>query len=225
MKKTLLTSLIAFSTLATVFAQEAPSVKEGHSYVVKDGKLIDTADLPATSPTPAPPASSPQITITNNITQVAPAPPIAVPTPQPPQPTYVLETKPSFASPITLMKWVIETVNNHNWQALAPYIVDGHLNYFGTRHATLRQVRQEMEGDARHYGRWSATWDINTFSRSSSDEYSPYWVGPMQYDEITAYVQVDEPGVRVHRALERLLVGYTFVNGELRIYALTMRVL
>ena len=47
----------------------------------------------------------------------------------------------------------------------------------------------------------------------------------MQYDELTAYVTVDEPGIRVHRALERLTVGYTYVNGELKIYAQTMRVL
>jgi hypothetical protein len=136
-----------------------------------------------------------------------------------------METEPSFASSITLIKWAIETVNNHNWQALAPYMTDGRLNYFGTRHATLRQIRQEMEYDASHYGRWTANWDTATFRHDSSDEYSSYWVGPMQYDSITAYVQVDEPGVRVHRALERFTVGYTFVGEELKIYAIVMKVL
>jgi hypothetical protein len=238
MKKTLCTSFIAFSTFAAALAEEAPSIKEGHSYLVKDGKLVDTAELATTSPTstPAPaPASPSQIVINNNVTQVSPVPQVSAPAPvvvapvivaaPTPQPTYVFETGPSFTSPITLMKWAIETVNNHDWQAIAPYIVDGHLNYFGTRHATLSQMRREMESDARHYGHWTANWDVNTFSRHSSNEYSPYWVGPMQYDELTAYVQVDEPGVRVHRALERLTIGYTYVNGDLKIYALTMRVL
>jgi hypothetical protein len=65
MKKTLCTSFIAFSTFAAL-AEEAPSIKEGHSYLVKDGKLVDTAELAATSPTstPAPaPASPSQIVI------------------------------------------------------------------------------------------------------------------------------------------------------------------
>jgi hypothetical protein len=226
MKKILLTSLIALSTLSAALSQDA--VKEGHSYLVKDGKLVDAAEL-APAPTPAPTVQAP-ITINNNITQIAPAPvatspaPVIV-TPAPERPVYVTETAPSYAAPIGLIKWTIETVNNHNWQALAPYMADGHLNYFGTRRATVYSVRREMESDACHYGHWTANWDVNTFSRHSSDEYSPYWVGPMQYDELTAYVTVDEPGVRVHRALERLTVGYTYVNGELKIYALTMRVL
>jgi hypothetical protein len=42
---------------------------------------------------------------------------------------------------------------------------------------------------------------------------------------ITAYIEVDEPGVRVHRALERWTVGYTNVNENLRIYATVFKVL
>ena len=140
MKKILLTSLIALSTLSGVFAQDA--VKEGHSYIVKDGKLVEAAPVAA---------AAPAITINNNITQVAPAPVAAAPAPvfvtpdpAPERVVYVNETAPNYEAPISLIKWSIETVNNHDWSALAPYMVNGHLNYFGTTKATLGTVRREM---------------------------------------------------------------------------------
>src|SRR5260221_14240069 len=102
MKKTLCTSFIAFSTFAAALAEEAPSIKEGHSYLVNDGKLVDTAELATTSPTatPAPtPAPPAQNDINNNVTQGSPSPQVSAPAPviapplivppPPSPPTYV----------------------------------------------------------------------------------------------------------------------------------------
>jgi hypothetical protein len=36
----------------------------------------------------------------------------------------------------------------------------------------------------------------------------------MIYDSINVYAEVYEVGVRWHRALERITVGYTVVNGQ-----------
>jgi hypothetical protein len=207
-----------------------PVVQEGHTYAVKDGKLVDTTETaPSPPPTPTPsPAQQPTIVINNNVVaqtqqpQVNPTPPPAsagnVAIPQTPNFRYGEDQYNFILS-------VIAAVNNHDWQALAPYVANGHLNYFGDRYSTINLVRREMIQDSYRYGAWHATYDPASFSREVSGEYSPHWEGPMIYDEINAYVEVDEPGVRVHRALQRFTVGYTNIGGVLRIYALVFRVL
>jgi hypothetical protein len=112
------------------------------------------------------------------------------------------------------------TRNDHNWQDLAPYLADGHVNYFGHRYATVHHIAQDVENDRRQYPSSQATYYPDTFTHEISNEYSPHWNGPMLYDSINVYSVVTERNGRVHRALTRLTVCYTLNNEALGIYAL-----
>jgi hypothetical protein len=234
MKHILIMGLIALSSLAAHAADTPDSIViDGHQY-----KLAEAASIPAPTPviindhahyeptsTPVA-AAAPTPGVTVNIYNNQPQQQVqqtqasagTVEIPQAPTFTY-------SASPYDFIVSIISAVNNHDWRALAPFIADGHCYYFGDRKATLSLIAREMRNDFYRYGEWRAIYDPSSFSREVSKEYSRNWEGPMIYDNITAYVGVNEPGVRWHRAMERWSVGYTYVDGNLRIYALVFKVL
>jgi thioredoxin-related protein len=122
--------------------------------------------------------------------------------------------------PVDQMQAIINAMANYDWRALQPYFVDGQTNYFGHRHVSVEYIINDMVNDSRQFGRqdWRVYW--NTFEHEND--------GDMAYDSVNAYVVIDEPGVRTHRALERLTVGYSWdpnaVHG-ITIHSLTLKVL
>ena len=142
-------------------------------------------------------------------------------TPTPVPPAATSET----ANPWDFIVSVDKALSGHNWRALAPYLVDGHVNYFGHRLATIQYIARDLESDAVNYPSSRMEYYPDTFTHEVSNEYSPHWTGPMLYDSINVYSVVTERNGRVHRALTRLTVGYTVNNGVPGIYALVMKVL
>jgi hypothetical protein len=120
---------------------------------------------------------------------------------------------------------VLRAYNNHDYLALSPYLVPGHVNYFGHRYASPSFIRNDMNNDARSYAAVNYTYYPDTFTHEVSNEYSPHWVGPMLYDTITTYTEAREFNGRVHRATTRFTVGYTVVNGVTNIYAMVLKVI
>jgi hypothetical protein len=239
--KIFLTGVIAFSTLSASLAEGnfGPAWVEGHNYKVVDGQLVDLGPsatptpTPSPTPTPAPsptPLQTPQINITVSPTfqnqEVAVTPPAPAPTLQPaPAPATLQSTAVPSSNPWDFIVGVERDLNDHNWRDLAPYLVDGHINYFGHRYATLQYVAHDMKNDSLQYPSSQSTYYPDTFTHEISNEYSPHWTGPMLYDSINVYSVVTERNGRIHRALTRLTVGYTLNNGVLGIYALVMKVL
>jgi len=120
---------------------------------------------------------------------------------------------------------VLRAYNDHDYLALSPYLVPGHVNYFGHRYASPSFIRNDMTNDARTYAAVNCTYYPDTFTHEVSNEYSPHWVGPMLYDTITTYTEAREFNGRVHRATTRFTVGYTVVNGVTNIYAMVLKVI
>ena len=120
---------------------------------------------------------------------------------------------------------VEKDLDEHNWRDLAPYLVDGRVNYFGHRKPPIADIRNDMENDARIYSSSESTYNTDTFTHEVSNEYSPHWKGPIIYDSVNVYSVVTETVGRVHRALVRLTVGYTLNDGAVGIFALVMKVL
>jgi hypothetical protein len=227
MKHIILTGLIALSTVAA-YADNVPVTPvEGHQYKVVDGQLVDVSPTPVPTPTPV------TVIINNNnsvttTTQQPTAPTVAVPTVTVPAGTILIPQTPTFRYTETDSNFILSVeaaLSNHDWRTLSNYLADGHVNYFGHRYATVSYIANDMQNDTRIYGRWHSTYYPETFTREVSNEYSPHWVGPMIYDSINVYSVVEERGVRVHRAMVRLTVGYTYVNGDAIIYALVLKVL
>jgi hypothetical protein len=50
----------------------------------------------------------------------------------------------SVQDPANFVMSVLRNYNNHDYLALAPYLVSGHLNYFGHREATDAFIRHDM---------------------------------------------------------------------------------
>ena len=48
--------------------------------------------------------------------------------------------------------------NNHDYLALSPYLVPGHVNYFGHRYASPSFIRNDMTNDARTYAAVNCTY-------------------------------------------------------------------
>lgn len=86
-------------------------------------------------------------------------------------------------------------------------------------------IRRDMQSDARTHSWSHGTYYPASFTHEVSDEYSAHWNGPMIYDAINVYSEVQERHGRLHRAMTRLTVGYTVENGVPTIYALTLKVL
>ena len=118
------------------------------------------------------------------------------------------------------MQAIITAMANYDWRTLEPYFIDGQTNYFGHRHVSVQYIINDIVNDSRQFGRqdWSVYW--NTFEHEND--------GEMAYDSVNAYVVIEEPGARTHRALERLTIGYSWdpnaVHG-ITIHSLTLKVL
>ena len=181
---------------------------------------------PSPSPTQPTAAATQPTIIINNTNLVQPqqqpaqvVPPVIVVAPTPAAPRY------EARSPAQLIVDVYGLVNNHDWARLTQFTANGHTNYFGDSYSSNNGIRNEMERDAQVYGQWHCHWYPDTFTHEVSNEYSPHWNGPMIYDSVNVYAEVYEVGVRWHRALERITVGYTVVDGQTTIYAIVMKVL
>jgi hypothetical protein len=116
-------------------------------------------------------------------------------------------------------------LSNHDYEHLTPYLADGFVNYFGRKHASVASVVRDMKSEAARYSNWNANYYTNTFWREVSEEYSSKWQGPMIYDHIDMWSEVNEPSARWHRAHVRFTVGYTTTNNVKKIYALVYEVL
>ena len=193
MKHFILTGLIAFSTVAA-YADNVPVTPvEGHQYKVLDGQLVDVTPTLVPTPTPAPastPAPAPAqttIVINNNVTtqtpQVTPAPApatvavaVAVPVPVP-----APEPEPTVTSVLTqtFVYQVAEVLRVSDYATLAPYLVDGHVNYFGHRYSSVNWIANDLQNDSRRYAVVNYTYYPNSLTHEVSDEYSPKWYGPM----------------------------------------------
>jgi thiol-disulfide isomerase/thioredoxin len=118
------------------------------------------------------------------------------------------------------MQAIITAMANYDWRALEPYFIDGQTNYFGHRHVSVQYVINDIMNDSRQFGRqdWTVYW--NTFKHEND--------GDIAYDSVNAYVVIEEPGVRTHRALEHLTIGYSWdphaVHGII-IHSVTLKVL
>jgi hypothetical protein len=116
--------------------------------------------------------------------------------------------------------WVVavyEHYQNHDDVWLTAFAQDGHTNYFGKRHASNLAIALDMRNDALHYGRWKATYYVDTFYRDVTQG--------ITYDHIDMESSVYEYGVRWHSARVRFTVGYTYDGSVPRIYALVYQVL
>ena len=128
-----------------------------------------------------------------------------------------------IASPrrqVDQMQAIMTALAYYDWQTLKSYFIDGQTNYFGHRNASIAYIVNDIQNDSRQFGRqnWTIYW--NTF-RHEND-------GNMAYDSVNAYVMIEEPAVRLHRALERLTIGYAWdpnaVHGII-IHSITLKVL
>jgi hypothetical protein len=142
-----------------------------------------------------------------------------------PTPVPTSATEIPSADPWEFIVSVEKDLNDHNLRDLASHLVDGHVNYFGHRLATVQYVAHDMESDAVNYPTSQTKYYPDTFTHEISNEYSLHWNGPMIYDSINVYSVVTERNGRIHRAMTRLTVGYTVNNGVFGIYALVMKVL
>jgi thiol-disulfide isomerase/thioredoxin len=118
------------------------------------------------------------------------------------------------------MQTFITAMAKYDWRTLEPYFIDGQTNYFGHRHASVHYIINDIINDSRQFGRqnWTVYWD--TFKHETD--------GDLTYDSVNAYVVIQEPGVRTHRASERLTIGYapdpSAAHGII-IYSLALKVL
>jgi TolB-like protein len=175
-------------------------------------------------------ATSADIPKTNSIRDVMGEPEISEPTPTPqvqrtedpveqPTPAPVAEkVDPS-------MEWVIKinaALDRHDWRWITQFTVDGHTNYFSHRKVSNQFIANDIANDDRRYFEGNSTYHTDTFTHEVSDEYSPAWSGPMLYDSITVDTTVQERDGRGHQTTTRFTVGYTYVDRNLRIYALKM---
>lgn len=181
---------------------------------------------------PTPVTASPTYTPPAPVMVATPAPtPVVVTTPDPtpeyvaPIPAPVAATGVPSRNPWDFIVGVEKDLDNHNWRDLEPYLVGGHVNYFGHRKSAISYIARDMDNDKVQYPSSQVTYYPNTFTHEISNEFSPNWNGPMLYDSINVYSVVSERNGRVHRAMTRLTVGYTLNNGVLGIYALVMKVL
>lgn len=138
------------------------------------------------------------------------------PAPTPPQP-----------APYDFVLNVYKHFQNHDWQWLTRFTVDGRTNYFGHHRASNAFIAQDMRNDTARYGQWNVTYFKDTYWRELSNEYSHYWMGAMAYDHIDMISNVYEYGVRWHSARIRFTVGYAMGagDGDLHIYAIIYQVL
>jgi hypothetical protein len=199
---------------------------------------VNAAPTPA--PTPTTPAATtiinnivqaPPTIINNNNNNAAPAPAPVVVQPVVVAPV-VVEVQPTPAPIVPArypaeMQWILrvnDAFNNHNGSWVTQF-TSGSINYFGHVKASDNYILRDMANDDNTYLVGHSTYYPNTFEHEVSNEYSSHWTGPMMYDSITLYNEIQERYGRMHQFTERLTVGYTFVNNVTTIYALVMKVL
>jgi hypothetical protein len=163
--------------------------------------------------------------IVNNYIQVPPsvvvAPPAPVVAPAPVTvPTPPVET--SHAWDFIMNVWT--HFSNYDSEWLTDLTQNGETNYFGHLHASNSFICNDMGRDSGRYSQWHADYYPESFTHEVSDQYSSRWEGPMIYDNITMVSNVYEIGVRWHHATIKFTVGYTYVNGIVKIYALVYKV-
>lgn len=150
------------------------------------------------------------------------APAAAVPS----SPNSAPETSETGQPPASFVIAVDQAFDNHDWQTLTKFTVDGLVNYFGHRHATNAYIARDMQGDARNYSWVRSKPYPETFTHEVSNEYSSNWNGPMLYDSINVYSEALERNGRFHKAMTRFTVGYTVDSaGRIAIYSLTLKVI
>jgi hypothetical protein len=100
-------------------------------------------------------------------------------------------------------------LNDHDWRTITSFTQNGQVNYFGHRYSSNAYIIRDMENDASTYSWSHSNYYPETFTHEVSNEYSARWNGPMIYDSINVYSEIQERHGRLHRALTRLTVGYT----------------
>jgi hypothetical protein len=245
MKKILFAFLLALSTIgayaqvasptpeADATAVATPSVQEQIKQLQDQLALAKLkAELATVNATPAAATiinnivQAPPTIINNNNNNAAPAPASVVVAP------VVVEVQPTPAPIVparspTAMQWILrvnDAFNNHNGSWVTQF-TSGSINYFGHVNTSDNDILRDMANDDNTYLVGHSTYYPNTFEHEVSNEYSSHWTGPMMYDSITLYNEIQERYGRMHRFTERLTVGYTFVNNVTTIYALVMKVL
>jgi hypothetical protein len=158
--------------------------------------------------------------IVNNYIQVPPA--VVVPAPAP-VPTPVPEPV-ETAHPWDFILNVWNHYSSYDYQWLTCYTQDGQTNYFGRLHAGNLSIAKDMARDSARYSQYHYSYYTSSFTHEVSSQYSAQWDGPMIYDNITLISDVYETGVRWHHATVRFTVGYTYVDGIVKIYALVYKV-
>lgn len=164
--------------------------------------------------------------IVNNYIQVPPSVVVAPPAPVVAPAPVTVPTPPveaSHAWDFIMNVW--HHYSDYDYQWLTGYTQSGQINYFGRLHASNISIANEMARDAVRYSQWHATYYPESFTHEVSDQYSSHWEGPMIYDNITMVSDVYETGVRWHHVTVRFTVGYTYVDGALKIYALVYKAL
>lgn len=211
-------------------------MREEQSYVDAFIRHYDEArnNPPAAAPAnpvPAAPASTPVVVPAEVTPHGIPNAPSPTPEETPDvitsqsTPVIPLTTQPEEPSsdhPQDLILKIEQYLNNHDFEGLAPYLVDGHLNYFGHRRCRLEYVQHDMGNDAINYPHSESKTYPDTFAHEVSTEYSPQWTGPMIYDSINVYSEITEKNGHLHRATTRLTVGYTSHDNAILVYSLTM---
>lgn len=173
-----------------------------------------------------------QVALNEPIAEVVPTRPMPTPVVQATVQAPTVEATPvprlETATPVAQTLFILDVekaVNSHDWQTLINHTADGFVNYFGRVHTSNGYIQRDMEQDARTYSSAHSTRYLSTFTHEVSSEYSSRWNGPMLYDSIDVYTEIQERHGRLHRATSRFSVGYTLEDGVPTIYSLTQKVL
>jgi hypothetical protein len=151
--------------------------------------------------------------------------PSETPVPQQRQPDLNLSPEPQQERQDDFILKIQAALNDHDWRTITSFSQDGQVNYFGHRYSSNAYIIRDMENDASTYSWSHSTYYPGTFTHEISNAYSPRWNGPMIYDSINVYSEIQERHGRLHRALTRLTVGYTVEDGVITVYALALKVL
>jgi hypothetical protein len=108
-------------------------------------------------------------------------------------------------------------LDNHDWQTLTRYTLNGMTNYFGHNRATNAFIRRDMEGDARNYRVCSSRPELSTFRSWTTND-------GLTHDEIELYTEALEVSGKQHHAHCLLEVIYE-PEKSYAIYSLELRVI
>jgi thioredoxin-related protein len=120
---------------------------------------------------------------------------------------------------------IVRAMASYDWEVLTSHFIDKQINYFGHRHASLDYIINDIQTDAKTFGKQNLTCYWDTFTHERSSEFSSSASERLYYDSVNIYAVIPERGGRTHRAMERLTVGYSDVNDRRTIYSMTLKVL